>query len=134
MSPKAIQLFLGHLQDPANTAEQTGMIAAGLLHAASSNQAIVHQVIGVAEKRSEYEVKYAVLQEIGLSKIQLPDALDLVGKELDDPNVRFGAIVAASRLDRDVRARFAAQLSRIAQDPDERPDRRGAAQAAISGH
>lgn len=134
MSPKEIQLLLGHLQDKANTAEQAGMIAAGLLHAARSNEAILHQVLGIAATRSEYDVKYPILQEIGLSKIQLPEALDFVGKELGDPTARIGTIVAASRMDRDVRARFAAKLSDIARDPDVPSDIRGAAAAAINGH
>jgi hypothetical protein len=134
MSPKAIQLFLGHLEDKTNTAEQTGMLAVGLLHSAPSNQAIIHRVLSLAGTRSEYDVKYPLLQEIGLSKIQLPEALDFIAKELDDPAVRSGAMVAASRLDRDVRARFAAQLSLIAQDPDETPDIRAQARATIDGH
>jgi hypothetical protein len=134
MSPKAIQLFLGHLEDKTNTAEQTGMIGVGLLHSAPSNQAIVHQVLSLAEKRSEYDVKAPLLQEIGLSKIQLPEALDFIGKELDDPSLRSNAMTAASRLDRDVRARFAGQLSLIAQDPDEPPDIRAQARATIGGH
>jgi hypothetical protein len=134
MSPKAIQLFLKHLEDKANTPLQTGGIEYGLLRAAPSNQSILHQVLNVAENRSEFDVKYPVLQAIGLSKIQLPEALDFIGNELEDPIGRSGAIVAASRLDRDVRARFAAQLSRIAQDPDLAPDIRGAAGAAINGH
>ncbi len=110
------------------------MIAAGLLHAARSNEAILHQVLGIAATRSEYDVKYPILQEIGLSKIQLPEALDFVGKELGDPTARIGTIVAASRMDRDVRARFAAKLSDIARDPDVPSDIRGAAAAAINGH
>jgi len=134
MSPKAIQLFLKHLEDKANTPLQTGSIAYGLLRAAPSNQAILHQVLNVARNRPEYDVKYPVLQAIGLSKIQLPEALDFIGQELEDPIVRSNAIVAASYLDRDVRALFAAQLSRIAQDPDLAPDIRGAAGAAINGH
>lgn len=134
MSAKAIQLFLAHLQDKANTALQTGAIAAALLRAAPSNEATAHQVFSLAASRSEHDVKYPILQEIGLSKIQLPEALDFVGKELDNPTARIGAIVAASRLDRDVRARFAAQLSHIAQDPDVPQDIRGAASAAINGH
>jgi hypothetical protein len=134
MSSKTIQLFLAHLQDKANTAEQTGAIAEALLHAAPANQGIVHQVLSLAEKRSEYDVRYPVVKEIGLSRIQVPEALDFVGKELDNPTGRSGAIVAASRLDREARARFAAQLSRIAQDPDEKPDIRGAAGAAINGN
>jgi hypothetical protein len=134
MSSKAIQLFLAHLQDKANTAEQTGAIAEALLHAAPTNQGIVHQVLSLAEKRSEYDVRYPVVKEIGLLRIQVPEALDFVGKELDNPTGRSGAIVAASRLDRGARARFAAQLSRIAQDPDEKPDIRRAAGAAINGN
>ena len=66
MSPKAIQLFLAHLEDKANTPLQTGAIAYGLLRAAPSNQSILHQVLNVARNRSEHDVKYPVLQAIGL--------------------------------------------------------------------
>jgi hypothetical protein len=82
MSPKAIQLFFGHLQDKANTALETGSIAEALLHAAPANETLVRQVLSFAEGRSEHDVKYAVLLEIGLSKIQLPQALDFIHKQL----------------------------------------------------
>jgi hypothetical protein len=134
MSAKAIQLFLGHLQDKANTALQTDAIAAGLLHAAPANQAIVHQVLSFVEKRSEYDLKFSALQEIGLSKIQLPEALDFIAKQLDDSAVRSGAMTAVSRLDPNVRARYASQLTRIALDPNEKADIRAQAEAAINGH
>jgi hypothetical protein len=132
MSPRTIQLFFGHLQDKANTALETGVIAAAVLHAAPANETSVRQVLSFAVKRSEHDVKYPVLQEIGLSKIQPPEALDFIAKQLDDPAVRSGAISAVVRLHRDVRARFTAQLSSIAQDPDERADIRAQALAAIN--
>jgi hypothetical protein len=133
MSPNVIRVFLRHLQDTSNTPLQTGAIAGAVLRAAPVNEAIVRQVLSSVEKRSEYEVKYSILQQIGLSKIQFPEALDFLGKQLEDPTARVDAIVAISRLDRGARARFAPQLSRIAQNPEQKPEIRKAAEAAING-
>lgn len=132
LSPTAMQVLIKHLQDKANTGAEAAGIASAVLQAAPSDQSIVHQVITFTQARPD--VVDPVIRRIGLSKIQLPEALDFVGKELDDPMMRPSAIVAVSSLDRDVRARFASQLTRIAQDPDEKPAIRAQATAAINGH
>jgi phosphoglycolate phosphatase-like HAD superfamily hydrolase len=135
MSPGAMALFMRHIEDRANTPLQTGAILAAVLRAGPENETIAHRVFAYAETRSEQDVKQPILQQIGLSKIESPEALRFVGIQLDnrEPAVRTEAIVAVSRLSREARAHFASKLSDIAQDPDVKPEIRKAAEVAING-
>ena len=82
---------------------------------------MVHKVLSVVEKRSDVALTNAALKDLGLVKTRSTEALNFIGKGLDSGNAftRESAVDAVSRLDRNVRTRFAAQLGRIAADSSE---------------
>src|SRR6266853_467961 len=96
-------------------------IASALIGGSPVDQAMIHKVIIFTEKRSEDRLTQEVIRVLGLIRTHNAEGLDFIGKGIGSTNrfVRESALNAASRMDRDVRAKFAAQLGRIANDPEE---------------
>jgi hypothetical protein len=132
LPPKAMAYLNAHLEDSRNSNEEELTIAASLVEAAPSDPATIHKTLLVVSSRSDAGLTSGVLRQLGTSRSRVPEALNFIGTSLDSANqhVRAAAVDAASRLDRDVRGQFAAQLSRIASDPSEPHDVRVQASAA----
>ncbi len=133
LPPKAIAHLNAHLEESRNSDEETLTIAASLLDSAPTDAAIVHKTLLVVSQRPDPGLTGGVLRQLGLNKTRVPEALDFIGRNLNhaDPNVRASAVDAASRLDRDVRKQFTAQLSRILSDPSESEYMRSQARLAL---
>ena len=139
---KAIAYLEAKLESSRNSSQETLRITAGLLHAAKGNPlhptpadpSIVHKVIALTTARADDDLTSDVLHEIGLYKIQVPEAIDFISANLNEknPRLRAAAVEGASRLDKDTRAQLHGQLSHIASDPEESQDvRQQAAQALM---
>lgn len=127
---KAIAYFAAHLE--GSSGEDTQAFAVLLLNAAPADPSIVHRVLSLASARANRDLTMAVLKQLGLSRIQFPEAVDFISANLnqDDKYLREQAVDAASRLDKDTRAQLSGQLSQIASDPKEDKEvRQQAAQA-----
>src|SRR6185312_879642 len=72
-----------------------------------------------------------VLAELGLQRKRDENSLDFIAAAFDNTATRRAAIGAVGRLDRDVRMRFLNQLKQIANDSDESPEIRSAAEAVL---
>ena len=134
LSPKVIATFANHLGDASNSASVTATLAGGLLRSSVANDPIsVHHVLSIVQKRNESLLTSAIVRELGLQGIKNAEALAFIGKTLDstDPAIREAALDSVTRLDRENRARFAAQLGRIAADPRESDTRRSQAARAL---
>ncbi len=118
---KVFAYLMANLQNSSNSIGETVTIAACLLRAAPTDPATVHKVLVFASARSDADLTNGVLSQLGLSKIRLTEAVDFISVNLnqDDKRLRASAVDAASRLDKDTRAHFSSQLSRIASDPKE---------------
>jgi hypothetical protein len=122
ISPKVLALLSAHLEADSNSTEDSATIAGIMLWASPSDAAVVHKVITLAEQRSEVNMTLAVLKAMGLSKTHNPEALDFLGKSLDNENsyAREASIEAVGHLDRDVRTgfvvKYAKQFGRLATD------------------
>jgi hypothetical protein len=134
LSAKATQMLSRHLEDKANSLEEVQGIASALISGSRADPAMIHRVINFAEKRGDDKLTMEVLRVLGLIRTRNGDALDFIGKGLASTNrfVRESALNATSRMDRDVRVKFAAQLGRIASDMNERPEIRARAAESIS--
>lgn len=134
LSPKASRILSAHLEDKTNSLEETEGITYALIDGSHGDQAMIHRVISFAEARSEDRLTGEVIRVVGLIRTRNAEAVDLIGKGLESKNkfLREAAVKAAVRMDRDVRVKFAAQLGRIASDPDEQPQVRSWAADAIS--
>jgi hypothetical protein len=132
--PKAVPYLLGNLEDEANSGEETLTIAASLLEAFPANREIIEKVVGFVQSRSDTGLTTGVLRQVGLMKSRDPRALSLIGSNLDSANrgIRYAAVDAVSRLDRDVRGQFARQVARIATDDKESAELRSMADAALT--
>jgi hypothetical protein len=130
---KVIAYFDANLESTRNSSEEAQTIAVLLLEAAPADASILHRVLGFVSRRADSNLTDGVLHQLGLSRIQLPEAVDFISANLnqDDRRLRAGAVEAASRLDKDTRAQFNGQLSRIASDPEEPQDVRKQAAAAL---
>jgi HEAT repeats len=133
MSPRATAALSTHLEDGSNTAEQKTIIAGCLLNASPLDAAILHRVLTVVRELSDDKVMVECLRELGLLRTRNPEALSFIGKGLDSPNphIRQSAVDAVSRLERDLRVGFAAQLGRIAADNNEPKEVRSQAAQAL---
>jgi len=129
---KAINYLSSHLEDSRNSNEEALTIAAGLLES-SPTDATVHKTLAVVARRGDPGLTSGVIRTLGLSKTRNPEALSLLGTGLNggDRFVRESAVEAVSRLETDVRARFAPQLARIAADPNETENARALARAGL---
>jgi len=132
--PKAVPYLLGNLEDEANSSEETLTIAASLLEAFAANQEIIDKVVDFVKNRSDTGLTTGVLRQLGLMKSRDPHALSLIRSNLDsaNPGIRYAAVDAVSRLDRDVRGQFARQVGRIATDDKESQELRSMADAALT--
>jgi hypothetical protein len=136
---KILDILNNHLEDKSNSRDDVAEIGDSLIKASSSDAAVIHKVLSIAEKRSEVHVRIVIMNAIGLSRTHNPDALDFIGKNLDSENrdVREQAIAAVWHLDRDVRVEFvakhAAQFGWLAADSEIRPEARKQAADAIAG-
>jgi HEAT repeat protein len=112
------------------------VVAEALIKASPSDATVIRKVLGFTGKRSEVHVTIVVLN--ALSWTHNPEALDFIGKSLDNENrdVREQTIQAVGHLDRDVRvgfvAKHAAQFGRLAADPEIRSESRRQAADALS--
>jgi len=131
--PKAIPYLLKNLEAASSSPQETLSAAASLLEAFPKDPPIIGRVLGITSDRSDSGLTTGVVRQLGLMKTVEPQALKFIGSALDSPNptVRFAAAEAVGKLDRDVRARFARQLGRIASDRDESEDLRRMASAAL---
>jgi hypothetical protein len=130
---KAFEYLMANLQNSRNSIGETVTIAVCLLRAAPTDPATVHKVLVFASARSDADLTNGVLSQLGLSKIRLTEAVDFISANLnqEDKRLRASAVVAASRLDKETRTHFSAQLSRIASDPAEDQYVRGQAASAL---
>ena len=133
ISPKAIAILTTHLEDKHSSPEESSGIVWALITAASSDPVILHKVLNFVAKRSEVEITISALQALHPLQPQDAEALDFIGKSLDGSRefVREAAVNAVQGWKREVRAKFAAQLGRIAVDPEEREEVRSRAAAAL---
>jgi HEAT repeat protein len=131
--PKAVPYLLGNLENEANSSSETLTIAVSLLAALPTDRAINQRIATLVTQRANAVLTSGVLDELGLVKTNDPKALALIASSLSstDANVRFSAVQAVTRFDRDARTQFAAQLGRIAADPKESQQLRSMANAAL---
>lgn len=138
MSPKAIALFTTLFDDKTTLPEDVAGIAGTLIKASPTDKAMIHKVVSFAEQKPDVHVTITVVNALGLSRTHNPEALDFIGKSLDNENrdVREQTIQAVGHLDRDVRvgfvAKHAAQFGRLAADPEIRSESRRQAADALS--
>jgi hypothetical protein len=92
-----------------------------LLHPVPADPSIVHKVIAFTTARADEDLTSNVLHELGLYRIQIPEAINFISANLNEsnPRLRAAAVEGASRLDKDARAQLRGQLSQIASDPKE---------------
>jgi hypothetical protein len=130
---KAINYLSAHLEDSRNSNEEALTIAASLLESSPTDAATVHKTLAVVARRGDPGLTTGVMKTLGLLKTRNPEALSLLGTGLNggDRFVRESAVEAVSRLETDVRGRFAPQLARIAADPNETENARALARAAL---
>jgi hypothetical protein len=122
-----------NLENDRNSNEETLTIAASLLEATPADAFTLHKVLLVVSNRSDAGLTNGVIRQLGLSKSQLPEAMDFISANLnqEDQHLRASAVDAVSRLDHDKRALFSSQLNRIATDPAEQQFVRKQATAAL---
>jgi len=133
ISAKAIATLTAHVEDKNSSLEESSGIVWALITARTSNPAIRHKVLRYVAKKSEIEITISGLE--ALHQVRHPDeeALDFMGKSLDHDStfVRDAAVQDVLGLDRGLRARFAAQLGRIARDSNETERTRSLATEAL---
>ncbi len=133
VSPKAVATLAAHLDDSSFSSDEVATVIGSLLETSPSDPATVHRVLGVVEKRSDVALTDSVLRTLGLLRIQNAEAISFIGQGLNsgNPYTREAAVDAVSRLDRNIRTRFAAHLGRIAADHTERQHVRSQAAEAL---
>jgi hypothetical protein len=106
---------------PAITASLLKASRGSLLHPVPADPSIVHKVIAFTAARADVDLTSNVLHEIGLYRIQIPEAINFISANLNqaNPRLRAAAVEGASRLEKDARAQLSGQLSQIAADPKE---------------
>ncbi len=129
-SPKVMEILESHLEDKDSSVMLS--VAASLLEA-SNDPTLIHRVLSVVQKRADLPVTNGILGQLGLVRTRNPEALSFIGGNLDsaNPASRRAAVEAVSRLDREVRVKFATQLGRIAADDTEPKEVRAKAVEAI---
>ena len=138
---EAIAYLEANLENSKNTSQETLGITASLLHAskkglshwAPADPSSVHKVLAFVSAHPDVNLTSNVLHQIGLYRIELPEAVNFVSSNLEqnDRLLRASAVEAASRLDKDTRVRLEGQLSRIASDPKEEQNLRNEAAEAL---
>lgn len=128
---KAFEYLMTKLERSEKSSVEARTAAVYLLKAAPNDVSTVHKVLSFASSHPDADFSTGVLQQLGLSRTRLPEAVDFISASLDqqDPSLHYAAVDAASRLDKDARARCTSGLRRIASNPAENEDvRRQAAQ------
>ena len=133
LSPRAVAHLNAQLEDSRNSDEETLTIAASLIENAPSDTATIHRTLLVAGQKSSPGLTGGVLRQLGLSKSRAPEALTFIHSNLQhsDEDVRASAVDAVSRLDRDIRPQFSAELARISANPQESEHMRTQASQAL---
>ncbi len=133
VSPKAIAYLNAHLADDRNSNEETLTIAASLLQALPSDAVTQRRTFAVVDRRADPGLTGSVIRQLGLIRARTPEALAFLEVNLSHPDihVRESAVDAVSRLDADVRSRFAGHLARMATDPNESEHARALARIAL---
>jgi hypothetical protein len=132
-SPRALAALYAHLNDAKNTGEEFKEIAGALLLAFPADSGTIHAVLTSARARPQKEYAAAdAIKYIGLAQIANDEALEFVRAGFHDPPGRFSAVQAISHMPKEVRDRFASELQTVAEDPDERPETRSAAQHVLT--
>lgn len=133
ISSKAVAFLNSHLDDSRNSNEETLTIAVSLMQASPSDAATLHKTLATVGRRADPGLNSGVIRQLGLMKTRSPEALGFLEANLGHPDVhvRESAVDAISRLDPDVKTRFAVHLTRIAADPNESEQSRSLAKAAL---
>jgi hypothetical protein len=132
MITDAASFLTEHLEDKANSPQETLTIALSLLEHSDSYSAMFSKVLTFVERQPDLTVKTGVLTQVGLWRKRDTVSLSFIGNALNNAATRRAAIDAVSRLDRNVRAQYVAQLNRIANDPESSSEIRSAAEAAMA--
>jgi hypothetical protein len=133
ISPKTMTTLTAHLEDKHSSAEESSGLVWALITADTSNVAIRHKVLNFVTKQSNAEITGSALHALQLVRPPNTEALEFMGKSLDSDiaSVRDSAVDVVRGLDREVRTKFAAQLGRIAGDPQEGEELRSRAAAVL---
>lgn len=131
--PKAIALLNAHLEDGKNSTPETLTIAASLLAASPADAATQRKIFAVVARNADLGLRSGVVRQLGLSKVRTAEALSFLDSNLNHPdiNIRESAVDAVSRLDADVRSRFAPRLAAMASDPNQSEHARSLARMAL---
>lgn len=134
LPPKAATLLKKHLRDETNSSAETLTIAASLIKDAPKDTATVHEVLSAVSMRNDSALADGTLRQMGLSKCNVPEALDFMARGLQSRELVASAVDAVSRLDPDDRRNFKQQLEQVASDPSAPVDVRGQAKIAAAAH
>jgi hypothetical protein len=130
---KAVAYLEANLENSRNSRQETLSITASLLKSSPTDTSTVHRVLAFVSAHPEADVTGDVLHQVGLYRVQLPEAISFISTNLnqDDHRLRAAAVEAVSRMDKDARAQLHGQLSQIASDPGVAQDVRQQATRAL---
>jgi len=125
---------MSHLQDPNNTSAEIDWFAEAPILDRPNDPALIHLVLDLTRKRSDDKLTSEIVRILGLARTRNTEALNFIAACLSRqrPKTHYAAVDAVSRLDRDLQAQFAADLSLIVANPDEDEPVRAMAQKALA--
>lgn len=132
--PAAAMALKAHLRDKSNSVAETLSITAALLKAGPADTSTVHTVVGLAGSSADPALRDGIIRQLGLFQVESEEALSTVKAGLDDSDsdVRKASLDAIDRMNSSLRGRFTSQVTRIAEDSQEREDVRQLANKVLA--
>jgi len=133
-SQRAVSYLEAHLQDKDNSTQQLTTIAVSLMRASGPGSALWRKVLTFVENQPDPGVKAAVLMELGNEKAGDASSEEFIKASLSSKDlfIQGAAIETVGQLDASARVNFVDQLKQIMNDPNESPENRKQAKAALT--